>query len=592
MTVIERARRATRRFLGSALLAAAAFFLGWCGAPVGSERTAEDRPASRPASAPADAAAGSGPAHGEPSSVWTCSMHPQVRRSSPGDCPICGMELVRASSEDRAGRTPGASEGGAGLRLSERARRLARIETAEVELGVPKRSRRLFGRLELDETRLHAVTAWVSGRIERLRVATTGEVVRRGQIVAELYSPEVYAAQRDLRIAVRQLAALEDAEGSARAAARKAVDASRRRLELLGVPEAEVDAMAQDDEPPTRVAVRSTVGGTVLQRRVTEGQYVKTGEPLYRVADLSSLWVQLEAHASELSELSVGDPVRLRVPALPGLDLEGRVRFLDPTVDRDTRVARVRIEVPNGDGRLRPGMYVEASVVTKGSEERALVVPESAVLFTGRRSLVYVEERRPDGPVYRPRVVEVGALLDGFYVISAGLSPGERVVVEGAFVLDADLQIEGGPSAMSRELHADPHWTSLVEGYVDLARALAADRLDGAQDAAQRMKVASRQLDAPWAARIEDTVSKIEDASDLDAARSELERVVERLRDGLRARGNPLAVPLHVVFCPMVGGDRGGSWLQTSEEVDNPYFGAAMRRCGELRQTVGPGARP
>jgi Cu(I)/Ag(I) efflux system membrane fusion protein len=364
------------------------------------------------------------------------------------------MDLV----PDRS-TAPGSYRGAGGgpdrVRLSPRARRLARIETAAVRRARPRASRRLLGRLERDESALSAVTAWVSGRIEKLHVDTTGVRVRRGQRLASIYSPEIYAAQSDLQVAMRQLRASEGTPG--RSSAQKAVEASRQRLALLGMPEFAIDRMAERSSPQTRVPIRSPATGTVLERQVTQGQYVETGDVLYRVADLSTLWVQLDAHGSDLGNLEVGDPVTLGLPAMPELSLHGQVRFVEPTVDPQTRVAEVRVEVPNRKGVLRPGMYVEAVVETRkeSSQKRIFVVPESAVIFTGRRSVVYVEENNAEGePVYVPRRVVIGQILDGAYSIASGLSEGERVVVEGAFVLDADLQIRGGPSALSAEAPA------------------------------------------------------------------------------------------------------------------------------------------
>lgn len=576
-----------RRWASGLALTAVAFALGWCWAPTRGERpkSAHDRPGSRPASMPGEAEA-------EAETVWTCSMHPQIRRSDPGDCPICGMDLVPASSLADGPSDGDAREGE--ISLSPRARALARIETAVVGApdGDAEARRRLLGRLEWDETRLRSVTAWVGGRIERLLVAATGVTVRRGQTVAVLYSPELYAAQRDLRVAVQQLEALETADPSARAAAGAAVESARRRLSLLGVPPESIDRMASSEAPETEVPVRSPTRGTVLERLVTEGQYVETGDPLYRVADLSKLWVQLDAHESEVGLFEVGDPVELRVPAQPDLELEGRVQFVDPTVDPVSRVAEIRIEVDNRSGQLRPGMYVEASVEAKELGEAPLVVPQSAVIFTGRRSVVYVEVPGTERPTYAPRVVEVGAILDDRYVVNAGLEPGERVVVEGAFVLDADLQIRGGPSAMSRDLTADPFWTELVRAYVDLQEHLAADTLAPAREAAEQARAAARRLDDPAALRLEAALDRLVSASDFEGARQAFEEVSTIVLDLLKERGNPLAVPLRSTYCPMVGGDRGGSWLQTSEEVDNPYFGAMMRTCGEVRTTIAPGARP
>lgn len=399
-----------------------------------------------------------GHAHEEPSpsdansEVWTCSMHPQVRRPEPGECPICGMDLVLAESGP-----PNDAET-ATISLSERAKVLAQIRTAEVErLGSGRVQRRLLGRVDYDETSLRTVTAWIGGRIERLHVSTTGERVKRRQVIATLYSPEVYNSHQDLIQARQQLERLQDgATPSARRAAEAALSAGRDRLRLLGVPASEVRTMERADKPSERVRIRSPFGGTVIERLATQGSYVETGSGLYRVADLSTLWVQLDAYESDLPLLEPGQEVVLRVEALPGDEFTGRVTFVDPVLDTKTRTARVRIEVENRDRRLLPGMFVEASVRSDSSSKAGgdppLVVPATVPLFTGRRSIVYVEVPDADVPTYEARVVTLGARMGDLYPVLSGLHEGERVVVHGAFAIDADLQIRGGPSMMNHDI--------------------------------------------------------------------------------------------------------------------------------------------
>ena len=396
-------------------------------------------------------------AHGHEAkeTIWTCSMHPQIRQSEPGQCPICGMDLIPVERE--AKDEPGAKR----VTLSERAKILARIRTVEAQrLGSGRVERRLLGRVDYDERSLRTVTAWIGGRIERLHVATTGERVTRGQVIATLYSPEVYNAHQDLIQARQQLERLrEGATPSARAAAEAALNAARDRLRLLGVPSGEVRAMERADKPSERVRIRTPFGGTVIERLATQGNYVETGSGLYRVADLSTLWVQLDAYESDLAVLRAGQEVLLRVEALPGELFKGRVTFVDPIVDPKTRTARVRIEVKNQDRRLRPGMFVEASVRSDADAEPALeaplVVPSTAPLFTGRRSIVYVEVKGAEAPTYEARVVSLGTRMGELYPVLSGLHEGERVVVHGAFAIDADLQIQGGDSMMNLEVGDD-----------------------------------------------------------------------------------------------------------------------------------------
>lgn len=384
--------------------------------------------------------------HDAEEAVWTCSMHPQIRQLEPGQCPICGMDLIpvegSTSSQDDERR----------VSLSDRAKILARIRTVEAQrLGSGRVERRLLGRVDYDERSLRTVTAWVSGRIDRLHVSTTGERVKRGQVIATLYSPEVYTAHQDLIQAHQQLERLQvAATPSASRAAQAALEAARERLRLLGVPSGEVRTMERAAKPSERVRIRTPFGGTVIERIATQGSYVETGSGLYRVADLSTLWVQLDAYESDLPVLKAGQRVSLRVKALPGEVFQGRVTFVDPVLDPQTRTARVRIEVKNQDRRLRPGMFVEASVQSDAAgSETPLVIPATAPLFTGRRSVVYVEVLDAESPTYEAREVTLGPRMGELYPVLAGLQEGERVVIHGAFAIDADLQIQGGDSMMN-----------------------------------------------------------------------------------------------------------------------------------------------
>lgn len=380
-------------------------------------------------------------------SVWTCSMHPQVRHDEAGSCPICGMDLIPVATPPSESTKPPA------VVLSERARTLARIRTTPVtRQGHSGGALRLLGRLEPNETTLRSVTAWTGGRIDRLHVSATGERVRAGQVIATLYSPEVFHAHQDLLVARRQVERLAMSPESSRQAAQAALAAARERLALLGMPDRELARMEKLERPSRAVAIRSPFAGTILERTATEGAYVETGAPLYALANLQTLWVQLDAYESDLAQLEKGQRVLVRVDALPGEDFEGKVAFIDPTLDPQRRTLRVRVEVVNRDGRLRPGMFATARVQARApSGEEPLVVPASAPLFTGRRALVYVEVERGELVGYEPRNVRLGARLGNFYPVISGLSEGERVVSRGAFVVDADLQIRGGPSMMAEE---------------------------------------------------------------------------------------------------------------------------------------------
>ncbi|MFW5924539.1 MAG: efflux RND transporter periplasmic adaptor subunit [Myxococcota bacterium] len=558
-----------------------------------------------------------GHAHAEGASdeetVWTCSMHPQIRRSEPGQCPICGMDLIPASGSEEGG---GADDDPTRITLSERSKVLARIRTAPVErLDDTAAERRLLGRVEYDETTLQTVTAWAGGRIDRLHVDVTGVRVRRGQPIATIYSPEIYQAHQDL------ISARKQAGGAAgdvqRSTAQSALAATRQRLRLLGVPDAQITKMGEAEQPSRNIAIRTPFGGTIVERLATEGQYVETGDGLYRLADLRRLWVQLDAYESDLSRLSKGQEVKLEVNALPGQELIGKVAFIDPVIDPQKRTAKVRIEVENPDGKLRPGMFAEAVVNTGTPEagESPLVIPASAPLFTGRRSLVYVQVPEATQPTYEARVVKLGPRMDTVYPVIAGLRAGERVVEHGAFALDADLQIRGGISMMSiaDDTEHGPY-DDIVEvpaafrealgkrlaPYLRLQEALAADDREAAGKAAAALVEGARAFDgsaSPEGRRAWEPIQEplathaqqVARASSLDEARETFQQVAEQMARVLRVFGNPFDRPLRLVHCPMAFDEEGAEWLQTGETIDNTYFGSEMRTCGEIRATIGPG---
>jgi Cu(I)/Ag(I) efflux system membrane fusion protein len=545
--------------------------------------------------------------HGDEDTVWTCSMHPQIRQSEPGSCPICGMDLIPAGGSESA-----ASEDA--VVLSERARRLAGLRTEPVRRqGTAAAEVRLLGRVEVDESTQRAVTTWIGGRIDRLAVNTTGERVRAGQVIATLYSPEVYAAHQDLLIARSQVERLGDGTPTAASAARAALEAAEDRLRLLGVPDDELTRMATADAPYRAIPIRTPFAGTVIERVATEGAYVETGTALYRLADLSKLWIELDAYESDLARLQVGQDVRLVFEALPGQTFEGRVSFVDPTLDPQRRTAAVRVEVANPGGRLRPGMFAEATVFTgEGAGESPLVVPASAPLFTGKRSVVYVESRGDESLSYSPRTVRLGPRLGEVYPVVAGLSEGERVVTRGAFALDADLQIRGGPSMMSLpDDTSEGPWADVVElpaeerarlapvirTYLEVQRALAEDDFAGAKGSAERLipAIAAVELETgqeAWtelAGTLRAHATHVARSTDIEGARGGFEPLSTAVEGMLRTFGNPLDTDVHVAFCPMADDNRGARWVQQGETIDNSYFGESMRRCGEIRAEIGPG---
>jgi Cu(I)/Ag(I) efflux system membrane fusion protein len=359
------------------------------------------------------------------------------------------MDLIPLKKEEDQG---GADVSLRQMRLSEEARRLARIQVAPVTRKVMETTTSLLGSVTYDESRYRTITSWMGGRIDHLYINTTGTEVERGQPMARIYSPELIAAQAELIQAVRARQRLDKSSLElVRKSARQTVASAREKLRLLGLSRSQIDTIVQRGTPAEHVTLFAPQAGIVLEKMVNEGEYVTTGTPVYTVADLSRVWVVLEAYEQDLPWIKTGATVRFKTKAHPGKTFSGRVTFIDPVVDPKTRTVDIRLEVPNPDRVLKPGMFVRAEhrpQPDKKQDAGELVIPESAPLLTGKRAVVYVAVPDREG-TYEGREVVLGPRGDGVYVVRSGLREGEMVVTRGNFKIDSALQIMARPSMMT-----------------------------------------------------------------------------------------------------------------------------------------------
>ncbi|OIQ51400.1 Cation efflux system protein CusB precursor [Pseudodesulfovibrio hydrargyri] len=380
--------------------------------------------------------------------TWTCSMHPQIQLPEPGKCPICFMELIPLRRTEEGGRDSLRE-----ISLSENARKLAGIATEAVRRLDVAVETRMLGKVDYDETRVRTITAWAGGRVDKMYVDYTGDTVRRGQPMVSVYSPELLTAQAELIQAVKAMRDLKNSNlDLVRDSAARTEDAAREKLRLLGLTKAQIDRVAAEGKASDHITLYAPQGGVVIRKDVNEGQYVKTGAPIYAIADLSSLWVVLEAYESDLPWVSLGQEVEFRTEAYPGKVFKGKVVYIDPLVNEKTRTVRVRLVVPNKDGSLKPGMLVRATqhkdkTAAKGGES-PLVIPASAPLITGKRAVVYVAVPDKAG-AYEGREIVLGAKAGNFYIVKSGLTEGEQVVTKGNFKIDSAVQIVAKPSMMN-----------------------------------------------------------------------------------------------------------------------------------------------
>jgi len=422
---------------------------------------------------------------------WFCPMHPHVVSEKPGQCPICRMDLVKrekataqvtspvsklpssarrvlywydpmvpGSKFDKPGKSPfmdmqllpkyadeepsAGAVGQAGaptVSLSAEAIRVTGVATVPVTRQDLKHEIRAVGTIEADETKLERVAARVPGRVERLHANFTGQQVRRGAPLYALYSPDLVATQREYLLALEQQRRLSATRSEAAESARALVAAARDRLMLWGIGESQIRELERTSRAQLTLTFVSPISGTVLQKNVIEGQYVQEGTEMYLLGDLSSVWLVAQVYEFELGRLRAGQPAVVTTSASAGRSFEGRIAFIEPVLDQQTRTARVRIVLPNRSGELKPGMFADARLQIP--IEEGLSVPRSAVIDTGTRRVVYVESAPG---TFQPREVTLGATAGDRVAVLDGLKEGEKVVAAANFFIDSQAQLSGGAS--------------------------------------------------------------------------------------------------------------------------------------------------
>jgi membrane fusion protein, copper/silver efflux system len=364
--------------------------------------------------------------------IWTCSMHPQIRMDKPGKCPICGMDLIPLVTSS------GSTLDSTALYLSPEAVQLANISTSVVSHSSPVKELRLFGKVQADERLLESQTAHIPGRIEKLYISFTGETVHQGQLLALINSPDLISAQEEL---------LETAKSSADQP--EIFEAAKDKLRQWKLTDTQIDQIIRSGKVKNNFEVLAGSSGIVTSKRVNAGDYVSSGSVLFEIANLSHVWVLFDAYESDLPFLKVGNSIAFSLQALPGSTFTAAIKFIDPVMDPTSRVAKVRVEVSNSNGKLKPEMFATGVVKANLNQyKNNLVIPSTAVLWTGKRSVVYVKQSDSS---FKMREIELGPMLGNSYVVMDGLKDGEEIVTEGSFSVDAASQLEGKASMMNQD---------------------------------------------------------------------------------------------------------------------------------------------
>ncbi|MBI1929222.1 efflux RND transporter periplasmic adaptor subunit [Candidatus Poribacteria bacterium] len=376
---------------------------------------------------------------------YTCAMHPQIIRDQPGECPICGMTLIKKTRGEES-----AEEAAGVVTISPEMVQILGVTTEKVQPRRIVKQIRAVGRIDYDERLLKVVTAHIPGRIDKLFVDFTGMKVKQGDPLVWIYSPELVSTQQEFLLSLETFDKMKNSSlPEIIANAQSLVESSKRRLDLWGITEQQIQELEKSRKVNTHLTIYAPISGTVIQKGVIEGTHVAEGSPLYQIADLSSVWMYADIYEYEMSWVKVGQDVKVTVAAYPEMGFTAVVSFIDPVLNPNTRTVRVRTEIKNPDSThlLKPGMFANAFLqVTLG--EAVLAVSEDAVIHSGERNLVLLSK---DGGKFQPVEVTLGTLAEGYYQVLGGLSGGETVVTSANFLIDSESQLKAAVSRMAEK---------------------------------------------------------------------------------------------------------------------------------------------
>jgi len=533
--------------------------------------------------------------------IWTCSMHPQIQQSGPGKCPLCAMDLIPVESslevvEQLPNEVP----------MSESAMKLAEIQTYKVSLEKPEKEIRLLGKVKPDERMIFSQAIHFPGRVEKLFVNFTGEKVVKGQKLATVYSSELVTAQKEL------FEVLKDKETSP-----MLVEAARNKLKQWKFSNKQIEDLEKSGKVETNVDILSDYTGFVMERNVSEGDHYMEGQALFKITDLSKVWVLFEAYENDLPWIKEGDILFIDLKSIPGKTFKGKVSFIDPFINPKTRVANVRVELPNNEGKLKPDMFANGIINSKLSfSEEVILVPKSAVLWTGKRAIVYVKLADRDHSSFIHREVVLGEDAGAFYVIKEGLADGEVIASNGVFKIDAAAQLAGKKSMMNptgkkinkNEASHSANTSTPIEfrkqlgvvilDYLRLKDKLTDDNKDIENEIIRlqksQLKIDATILDAElkeqWFAiklTMDKELKKLSKTVTIEEQRNVFLSLSNSMFEAVKTFGVELdEESLYLEFCPMADNNNGGFWLSSEKEIRNPYFGSSMLKCGSVKEVL------
>lgn len=547
--------------------------------------------------------------HAQEDTIYTCSMHPQVRQNGPGKCPICGMDLIPVS-EESGSINPNA------ISMSPTAMIIAGVSTTTVSKKPFAKEIRLTGKIDKNESSLFSQTPHIPGRVEAMNVTYEGQYVKKGQVVARIYSPDLITAQEEL------LLSQANKEQSP-----ELFEAAKRKLLNWKLTQSQIDQVLQKGKPIQEFPILANQSGYVVAKKATIGDHLTSGQALYDLTNLSTVWVLFDIYETDLQWINEGNEVEFTVSSYPGEEFTGKISYIDPTIDPKTRVAKARVVMNNPNDKFKPEMLVSGKIKAQaGKSTDQLTIPKSAVMWTGERSVVYVKLVSDEAVSFVLREIELGPALGDFYVVKSGLDEGEEIATSGTFSIDAAAQLAGKPSMMSpdgtaKAVHQHGEVTSVTDPfenpipsfevnqqfknqltdfygqYLSVKDALVASDAAQALKNAKSMQQAFGKIDADllksdaleqwniYSNALRSSIKDMTETSDLTEMRQALIPLSNELFRSIKSF-HP-TIKGYFQYCPMADNNKGAYWISGENDIKNPYFGDAMLTCGEVVEEIG-----
>ena len=544
--------------------------------------------------------------------IWSCAMHPQIMRVEAGDCPICGMDLISLE-------TPTDGLSADQFKLTANAMALANIETSIVGFGKNDLNAiKLSGKITENEEANIVQVSYFSGRIETLNISFTGEEVFKGQLLATIYSPELYAAQQELITAL-----------SLKSTQPEIYKAVRTKLKLWKLSEIQIKQIETLGKVQQFFPIYATVSGTVSEKLVAQGEVVKKGQPLFKIINLNTVWANFDVYENQINRFKKGQEIAVTTNAYPSKIYKGTVDFIGPILNSNTRTVTLRVVLSNKKGMFKPGMFVEGKIKTINSKTTEVIaIPSSAVLWTGKRSVVYLKATINES-VFEIREITLGNKNGSTYEVLSGLNTGDEIVTNGTFTVDAAAQLQGkksmmnkkggvsmtgheGHIAMNGSVNKVPKNNSVgldvskefqhqlkevLNEYIALKDAFVKEESNNIISQSEKIGAILSKVDMKllenkeaqtfWMSlekQLRVAVSSILKTTAIKEQRNHFKQVSASLIEAVKVFG--INEKVFVAFCPMADSNKGAYWLSKEEKVINPYFGNAMLTCGEIKQVI------